>query len=289
MAARSAELRLANADLERRVEARTSELSAYSGELRLARDAAAAANRAKSAFLTIMGHELRAPLNGIFLAAEMLREHGHTATEQKQYAELILAAGHRLLQTVEGVLEYTVTDAQRHATQLDVALALNEMAIRFRTRAAQKRLTLTFDIASDLPAVYADPHHLDRILRRLLDNAIKFTPEGGQVTVKAQLVSEVVQPELPPGTVSNPLPALQISVTDTGPGLRAEDCERIFEPFVQLEASHLAHAEGAGLGLTLARRLAEAHGGSVHAESAGEGLGSTLILRLPLSDLGNQP
>jgi signal transduction histidine kinase len=289
VAARSAELRIANADLERRVEARTAELSAHSRELRLARDAAEAANRAKSAFLTIMGHELRTPLNGIFLAAEMLREHSYSATEQKQYAELILAAGHRLLQMVEGVLEYTITDAQCNSTQLDVALTLSEMAVRFQTRAAQKLLTLTFDIAPDLPALHADPHQLDRILRRLLDNALKFTPEGGQVAVKTQLVPEGVHPGLPPGTGSNQVPALQISVTDTGPGLRAEDCERIFEPFVQLEASHLAHAEGAGLGLTLARRLAEAHGGLLYAKSAGEGQGSTLILRLPLSGPANKP
>ena len=76
--------------------------------------------------------------------------------------------------------------------------------------------------------------------------------------------------------------ALQISVADIGVGLRPEDCERLFEPFVQLEPAYLAHSEGAGRGLTLARRQAEARGSNLHAESAGEGHGSTLVLQLPL-------
>ncbi len=266
-------IRQLNAELEQRVAERTAELS-------LARDAAEAANRAKSAFLTIMSHELRTPLNGIFLAAEMLREYGLPAAEQKNYADIILTAGRRLLHMVEGVLEYTVTDSQHMATELDVTLALYEVGLRFQAPAARKHLALTFDIAPNLPPLHADAHEFNRMLRRLVDNAIKFTPDGGQVTVKAERIPGRARPAPAPG----PLPAhvLQISVTDTGPGLRPEDCERIFEPFVQLEDSYLKHAEGVGLGLTLARRQAEAHGGRLWAESEGEGKGSRFILTLPI-------
>jgi two-component system, sensor histidine kinase and response regulator len=261
------ELRRLNAELEQRVEARTA-------ELRQARDAAETANRAKSAFVAIMGHELRTPLNGIFLAADMLIEHARPPDVQKHLAGIVLTSGRRLLQMIEGVLEYAAAEHPVNLEPVDVALALSEEAIRFEPRAVQKGLTLTFTVAPELGRVRTDARELDRLLRRLLDNAIKFTPAGGRVTVVAEPLASWT-------FLSGERPALRITVTDTGAGLRPEDCERIFEPFVQLEASYLEHSEGSGLGLTLARRQAEALGGSLWAESAGVEHGSSFVLVLP--------
>jgi signal transduction histidine kinase len=270
------EVRRLNAELEQRVEERTV-------ELRLARDAAETADRAKSAFLAIMGHELRTPLNGIFLAAEMLREADLPPGKQREYADIILTTGRRLLRMVEGVLEYTTINPKLSLGSLDLATAFEDSAAHWRRLADQKHITLTFNLDRRLPRLQADPHQFDKMLRRLIDNAIKFTPEGGQVTVIAELVPAVdaagggdSQPALRGGY------AVRISVTDTGRGLQPEDCERIFEPFIQLESSYLEHTEGAGLGLTLARRQAQAHGGRLWAESEGQGKGSRFILVLPL-------
>jgi signal transduction histidine kinase len=158
---------------------------------------------------------------------------------------------------------------------VDIALALREQATRFGTRVTEKELTLTFDVAPSVGSVPMDMHELDRLVRRLIDNAVKFTPAGGHITVAAQRLESWAFP-------AGDQPALRITITDTGPGLRPEDCERIFEPFVQLEASYLEHSEGSGLGLTLARRQAEALGGRLWAESAGVGHGSTFVVMLPV-------
>jgi len=249
-------------------------VEARTAELRQAKEAAEAANRAKSAFLSVMSHELRTPLNGIFLAAEMLREQGQLRPEHAQFPDVILASGRRLLKMVEGVMEYTAVDVQLDLAPVDVGETLRELGVRYQSRAARKNLTLDFQVEAPMPPVQADERRLHQILTHLLDNAIKFTPEGGRVTVRARALTACLGP-------GRDRPALQVTVADTGPGFRPEERERIFEPFVQLEASHLLHSEGAGLGLALARRLAQAHGASLSADSEGAGCGSTFTLLLP--------
>jgi signal transduction histidine kinase len=175
-----------NADLELRVEQRT-------GELRLARDAAEAANRAKTAFLGVMSHELRTPLNGVFMAVELLRKRLPQEPEQLEYADMALTTGRRLLQMVEGVLEYSALDRDLTGGMASLEAVCSELSGRFSVR------------------------------------------------------------------------------------------ERIFEPFMQLKETYLEHALGSGLGLTLARRQAEMHGGRLWAESDGEGKGSRFMLVLPLA------
>ena len=243
-------------------------------ELRAAKDAAEVANRAKSTFLAVMGHELRTPLHGIFLTAEVLREHPYSQADQTRYAEVILSSGRRLLQMVEGVMEYTAAETPRPAP-VSVAMALGDNSERFQARAAHRGLALTFDVAPGLPGLTADPRQFDHILQRLLDNAVKFTPAGGHIHVAARCLTQW-------RFAHGAGPALEITVFNSGPPLQPADYSRIFEPFVQLEASHLEHAEGVGLGLTLARRQAEAHGGTLTGESAPDGRGNVFTLRLPL-------
>jgi two-component system, sensor histidine kinase and response regulator len=262
------EVRRLNAGLEGRVQERTS-------ELRLAKEAAEAASRAKTAFLAIMGHELRTPLNGIFLAAEMLRDNDASQAANRDLPDTILASGRRLLRMVEGVLEYATADAPPSAAPLNVEAALQDVATRFETRAAQKGVALTFHISPAVPSVDFDQLQFDQVLRRLVENALKYTPEGGRVTVAAEPVPCWAFPQ-------GEGPALRVTVADTGAGLKDEDCERVFEPFVQLEASYLHHSEGVGLGLTLARRHVDLYGGHIWAESGGPGKGSTFTVLIPV-------
>jgi signal transduction histidine kinase len=261
------EVRRLNADLEGRVQGRTS-------ELRLAKEAAEAGSQAKTAFLAIMGHELRTPLNSIFLAAEMLRDHDASQAANRDLPDTILASGRRLLRMVEGVLEYATADAPPNAAPLNVEAALQDVATRLETRAAQKGVGLTFRTSPAVPLVDFDQLHFDQVLRRLVENALKYTPCGGRVTVAAEPVACWSFPQ-------GERPALRVTVADTGAGLKDEDCERVFEPFVQLEASYLQHSEGVGLGLTLARRHVELYGGYLWAESGGPGKGSTFPVLIP--------
>jgi signal transduction histidine kinase len=263
------EVRRLNTDLEQRVDDRTADLA-------LAKDAAEAASRAKTAFLSIMGHELRTPLNGIFLAAEVLRGDKDRLADHGDLPDHILNAGRQLLGMVEGVLEYANAEGPLPAAALDVKFALHDAAVAFERRAAKRGVTLAFRPGADLPSARCDEMRFAGVMRRLLENAIRFAPEGGQVTVTA----EAAPWKLPGGEG----PAVVIRVTDTGVGLKAEDRERVFEPFVQLESSYLVHSQGVGLGLTLARRQAEACGGRLWAESPGPGSGSTFTLVLPAAE-----
>jgi signal transduction histidine kinase/predicted hydrocarbon binding protein len=262
------EVRSLNAGLEQRVAERTE-------ELRLARDAAEAASRAKTAFLAVMGHELRTPLNGVLLAGEMLRSKNKHDAEQMELINIVLSSGSRLLQMVEGVLEFAAVDksAARGVAGLEAVCAgIND---RFRDRAAAKELTPAFDLEDALPPVQAGEDQLGLMLRRLFDNAVKFTPRGGRIAVTARMLKVAAANQV--------RRVVRIVVSDTGPGLRPQERDRIFEPFVQLETSYLEHSIGTGLGLTLARRQAEAHDGRLWAESEGQGKGSSFILELPLA------
>ena len=263
------EVRRLNADLEQRVAARTADLA-------VAKDAAEAANRAKTAFLSIMGHELRTPLTGIFLAAEVLRADKDSLADHGDLPDHILTAGRQLLNMVEGVLEYASAEGPLPAESLDVRFALHDISVAFERRAAKQGITVACQPAAGLPLVRCDESRFAGVMRRLLDNAVRFTPEGGRVTVTAEPAAGTL-----PGANGT---AVVIRVSDTGADIRAEDLERVFEPFVQLESSYLVHSKGAGLGLTLARRQAEACGGRLWGESPGPGQGSTFTLVLPAAE-----
>jgi signal transduction histidine kinase len=125
------------------------------------------------------------------------------------------------------------------------------------------------DVATELPLVMADPDRLRQAIWNLLTNAIKFTPNGGRVTVAARVAGSL----------------LEVSVTDSGIGIAPEFLPHVFDAFMQAEGNSTRTSRGLGLGLTIARRIAEAHGGRVEADSEGLGRGSTFRLCLPLSDV----
>ena len=257
------------ASLEERVRERTRELEA-------ARHQAEAASRFKSEFLANMSHELGTPLNSIIGFSEALLRGGmgQLNEAQKRHVAQISQAGEHLRELISDILDLTRVEAGKLTLRpkaLPVADSLMDILAIPRALAYKKSQELQVDIAPDLPLLRADPVRFKQICFNLLSNAVKFTPKGGRTTLSARLVDQ--------GNAAGPF--LEVSVRDTGIGIRAEDLPRLFQVFVQLDAA-AERQEGTGLGLALTKRLVELHGGRIWAESAGEGRGSTFTVLLPL-------
>jgi signal transduction histidine kinase len=249
-------------------------LTAANLRLQQALEQAEAASRHKSEFLANMSHELRTPLNAVIGFSEVLQQQtvGPTNAKQARYLGHIHQSGKHLLQLINDILDLVKMEAGKFVLQpeaLDVAATLEDILVIARGLAHKKAQTIEAEIEPDLSPLQADPVRFKQICFNLLSNAIKFTPEQGRITVAARR-----EPE------ANGF--LELRVTDTGIGIRAEDLPRLFQDFVQLEAAASKRYEGTGLGLALTKRLVELHGGRVRAESAGEGRGSTFTVVLPI-------
>jgi signal transduction histidine kinase len=274
------------ASLEERVRERTRELED-------ARRHAEAASRFKSEFLANMSHELVAPLNAIIGLSEMLLggEAGRLTEAQVQHVGKISRAGEHLKDLIMDVLDLTKVEWGKLTLRpepLQVAAVLKDILDISRALAWKKAQELHVDIASALPTVQADPVRFKQICYNLLSNAVKFTPKGGRITLAARLVERPnLEATVPP--ISSEGPFLEVSVRDTGMGIRAEDLPRLFQAFVQLHAGATERQEGTGVGLALTKLLVELHGGCIWAESAGEGRGSTFTVLLPLGSAPPEP
>lgn len=281
------------ATLERQVQERTRELEFA---LRLAE----AASRAKSEFLTNMSHELRTPLNGILGFSDLMLRQGPTLPRDKQerFLSNIQASGQRLLELVSQLLDFTTARGGGLGLDrrlLSPAVALGEVLAEVRPIATKKGLGLRIEMAEGLPCVNADPVRFRQICFNLMTNAVKFTPVGGTITVTARAVRRQADAlgdgqlgsdsSDSAGEEAGGAPQwLQLSVADTGIGIRSEDLPRLFEQFAQLESAYTKRHAGSGIGLALTRQLVELHGGRIWAESAGEGQGSTFRVVLPCGD-----
>lgn len=250
------------------------------------RDAAEAASRAKSQFLANMSHELRTPLNAIIGFSEILSDETFGALNQRQlkYTNNILTSGRHLLQLINDILDLSKVEAGRLElvrSTFDVAEALANVAGIIKGLANKKRITLEFEVAANVPALFADEAKFRQIMYNLLSNAIKFTPEGGRVAVKATRLT--VQDGRPGLLNKVAAECLQVAVTDTGIGIQPQDHERIFFEFEQVDSSYGRQQQGSGLGLALTKRLVEIQGGRIWVESEGvENGGSTFTFQLPL-------
>jgi signal transduction histidine kinase len=239
-------------------------------EVTLALEAAAAASQAKSQFLAAMSHELRTPLNAIIGFSEMLNREMFGSlgdVRYRDYARNIFDSGNHLLGLINDVLDFSKLEAGRFELQdeaVDVARIVTDTAAIIGQQAERGSLHLSLDLAQPLPRVRADGRRLRQILLNLISNAIKFTPEGGDVKVSAAIVDG----------------DLVFVVADTGIGMSADDIPKALTRFGQIDSSFSRKYDGTGLGLPLSKRLAELHGGSLQIESA-LGNGTTVTVRLP--------
>ncbi len=272
-------IRAGRENLEQRVAQRTKELSIANERLRdselklqMANQDLASANRLKSEFLANMSHELRTPLNAIIGFSELLQDQvfGPLNERQAKYVGNILTSGRHLLQLINDILDLSKIEAGRMDLNLETfALreALSEVETIVNPLAARKRIALKLDLDASLPPVVADRSKVKQIMYNLLSNAIKFTGEGGSVTVSDRLADGWIE----------------VSVRDTGIGIRPEDTERVFQEFRQADGSAARQYEGTGLGLALTRRFVRMHGGEVWLQSE-VGKGSTFFFTLPYTD-----
>jgi signal transduction histidine kinase len=244
-------------------------------ELKQAVEQLSRASRAQSDLLANVSHELRTPLTAILGFSEILLTglDGPLNPRQLEDAATIQANGRRLLQLVDELIDIAAIGADRlelRSQPIDLGEALSAVDAEIRPLAGQKGIALTFDVPASRIGIHADPQRFHDMVANLVSNAVKFTPSGGIVRVRASNGGDRGPDDRPMAT---------IEVIDSGIGIAAADRERIFEKFQRVAGPEVP---GTGLGLTISRELAELHGGSLTVHST-PGLGSTFVLRLPIA------
>lgn len=245
------------------------EIDRVLGAERTARTAAEEASRLKSEFLANTSHELRTPLTGILLSLELAADGGIDEDQRRDLLDTAQQSGQRLLGTINGLLDLAKIEAGRldvQAERLDPVHAA--AAVIDALRGTALRIGVGLELAgwtSGVPChAWADPTLVHQILTNLVGNALKFTERGGVVVSLAAVPDRV-----------------RIRIADTGVGISPEQIARLFQPFVQADGSSTRRFEGTGLGLVIARRMAERMGGSLTLSSAGTGTGTVAEVELP--------
>lgn len=230
-------------------------------------------SRLKSEFLANMSHELRTPLNAIIGFAEMILDErvGQVTAEQRTCLDDVLSSATHLLQLINDVLDLSKVESGKmefHPEPVNLCKLIAEVRDVLRSLAAQKNIRIDTDINPEIHEVIVDPSRLKQVLYNYLSNALKFTPDGGRVTIRVK----------PHGTA-----AFKIDVEDTGIGIAPEDIEKLFTEFHQVDAGTSKRYQGTGLGLALTKRIIEAQGGNVKVEST-LGKGSVFGAIFPQKD-----
>lgn len=244
-------------------------------EAELARLAVAEeASRLRDEFLATLSHELRTPLNAILGWLRML-EMGGLSPDKTRHAIDVIARNAKLQgQLIEDILDVSriITsklEIERNPVQLQPLL--DNLVNSLAPAAAAKRIDIDSRVTADLPAILGDPRRLHQVFGNILSNAIKFTPEGGRVQLSASSNGESVT----------------VTVTDTGIGIEPEFLPVVFERFRQADTTSTRRHGGLGLGLAITRHLVEQHGGTIEASSPGAGRGTTMVTRLPVTEVPN--
>ena len=240
------------------------------------------ANRIKDEFLAVLSHELRSPLNPILGWAKILQTKKHDAAKTQYALETIERNARLQAQLIEDLLDVS------RILQGKVSLNMGPVSLPFTIKSALETVQLSAEAKSiqietafepNVGQVLGDSSRLQQIIWNLISNAVKFTPQGGQVQVRLEQIEEVEENVVSP---QQPVTYAQITVSDTGKGISASFLPYVFDYFRQADSTTTRSFGGLGLGLAIVSHLVELHGGTVQAASLGEGQGSTFIVRFPI-------
>ena len=264
---RDQELMDYKAHLEDEVEYRTAELVATNEKLLAAKDAADAANRAKSAFLANMSHEIRTPMHGILSFAEIgARKVGRGSTDKIiSYFKEIHSSANGLMRILNDILDLAKLESGRMTYEFrkaDLHSLLVEVVDELQHLGAEKQIVIAVERVDFSTEAIFDPFRIKQVVRNLLSNALRYSPEGGRVQV--QLANITIE------NASQQIAAFEVNVCDQGPGIPVDELEYIFDKFAQSSLTDTGSG-GTGLGLAICSQIVEAHGGQISASNLADG------------------
>jgi signal transduction histidine kinase len=246
-------------------------------------------DRMKSTFLATVSHELRTPLTSIIGYSEMLVEGlaGDLSPEQREFVQTIREKGEQLLTLIKGLLDLSKLESgtmSLRKTNAEVAKVAREVVSTLEPQAKKKDVRLELEVEAGLPRIWADPERLRQVLINLTENAIKFTPPAGRVSIRARLTGIDAQPRDDTGgavILAAKRTAVEFRVADTGIGIPEAERSRVFDAFYQVDSSSTREQGGTGLGLSIVKRLVEGHDGTVVIES-NEPQGTVFVVTIPV-------